>query len=92
MIALRVLIEGVILFIQALSLLMIAYFALLWFFRSAHPAARFMGRILDPPLAPLRRLIARLPIRIVIDLSPLLALLILQPIRSVLLWLLWKVL
>ena len=47
-----------------------------------HPAVRFLERITDPVLAPLRRLIP--PIGGAIDISPVVALIILEVVRRIL--------
>ena len=47
-----------------------------------HPAVRFLERITDPVLAPLRRLIP--PIGGVVDISPVVALIILEIVRRIL--------
>lgn len=47
-----------------------------------HPAVRFLERITDPVLAPLRRLIP--PIGGAIDISPVVALIILEIVRRIL--------
>jgi YggT family protein len=47
-----------------------------------HPAVRFLERITDPVLAPLRRLIP--PIGGTVDISPVVALIILEVVRRIL--------
>jgi len=87
-----IIIRGLILFIQGLSLLIILHFAMAWMLRSDNPATRFTGRLLAPLLDPVRRILSRLPVRLPVDLSPLVAVLLLQPVRSLLLWILWRIL
>jgi YggT family protein len=47
-----------------------------------HPAVRFLERITDPVLAPLRRLIP--PVGGTVDISPVVALIILEVVRRIL--------
>ncbi|GHU71283.1 YggT family protein [Clostridia bacterium] len=95
MLWLRAVIRGVALFVQLLAFVMIVDFAVLWLLPPKNPVVKWLSRAMDPLLDPLRRfinkrlggtvkgLLARLPI----DVSPLVAVLLLQLIRSCLLWL-----
>ena len=94
MLWLRAIILGIALFTQLLALVMIVHFALAWLAPIKHPVRKWVSRATDPLLDPLRQfltkrlggtvkgVLARLPI----DVSPLVAVLLLQLIRSCLLW------
>ncbi|MDR1599607.1 MAG: YggT family protein [Oscillospiraceae bacterium] len=93
MLWLAAVIRGIALFAQLLAFAMIIDFAVMWLLPRGHPAAKLASRLIDPLLDPLRRFLskrlggavkgalARLPI----DVSPLVALLLLQLIRAFLL-------
>ncbi|MDR0396079.1 MAG: YggT family protein [Oscillospiraceae bacterium] len=95
MLWLSAVIRGVALFIQLLAFAMVIDFAVMWLLPRGHKAAKFVSRALDPLLDPLRRFLdrrlavsaKRLLARLPIDVSPLIALLLLQAARAILLWL-----
>ena len=76
--------------VQILSVVLIARFAAAWFLPPTHRVSRALDRVFARPFEPLRRLLRRLPFRVSIDLSPILAVLVLQPVRLAFLWVLWK--
>jgi uncharacterized protein YggT (Ycf19 family) len=95
MLWLRGIIQGVALFIQLLAFAMIVDFAVMWLLPVKHPVTKFVSRMLDPLLDPLRRFldrqlnvnVKRMLSRLPIDVSPLIAMLLLTAARAVFLWL-----
>lgn len=71
--------------IQAITILVIVYVFIGYFMNPYHPVRQFLGRIVEPMLAPIRRI---LPATGMIDFSPLVLLLIVQLLGTILIQLL----
>lgn len=95
MLWLRAIVRGMALFVQLLAFAMVVDFAVMWLLPPKHPIAKYVSRVLDPLLDPLRRFLNKrlngavkgVLTRLPIDVSPLIALLLLQAVRACLLWL-----
>jgi uncharacterized protein YggT (Ycf19 family) len=88
---LRAILQGFVLFFQALAIAMLVAFVLLWFFPPKHRLRAWVGQAFDPVLAPLRRLLGFILPNFPLDLSPLAVILILQLLRTAVVWLQWRV-
>ena len=69
---------GVLLFLQVLCYLMLIYFVLGWFLRDDNRLMRLFGRVAEPLLQPVRRLLGRVFPSMPFDLAPLAMIILLQ--------------
>ena len=82
---------GINYFIQILSYALMIYCVLSWILPPYHKVMQFFGKIVDPMLTPVRRVLFRIFPRMPLDLSPI-ALFFLMNLATRLLWRLYVML
>lgn len=81
--------RGIQYFLQIISYVLLAYCILSWLLPPYHKIMRFLGRLVDPLLTPVRRVFFRLFPHAALDLSPLVIFLLLN-LLSQLIWQLYR--